>query len=189
MQIIIDGYNLLKQGLKTRDISDKQRALFLKKLITYACAKNNQILVIFDGGSMTWPERYKIHALLTVVYVGKGNSADDALINYMQKYPQRPLVMVSSDLELQQAARAADVTVVQALDFWDLLVQENTPPAPKKKRSIAHKTSSGESTELDELMQTTVVPLKSVDTKAPLSRGKSRLSKIERATERVIKKL
>src|SRR5690349_11587596 len=77
MILIIDGYNVLKQ-VYGKQIDEKLRTHFIKKLQQYASKKGHHLIVIFDGyfhddASYTKSKR------LEVIYSGLNLSADDVI--------------------------------------------------------------------------------------------------------------
>lgn len=76
MRIIIDGYNVLKKMYHDELIDEQTKAHFLNQLHYYGKKKGHAIIVIFDGGLFSYPER-EIHKSVTVIYAGARRTADD----------------------------------------------------------------------------------------------------------------
>ena len=148
MHILIDGYNVLKQAIGSKQISEAQRRAFINMLGKYAVRKNHTITVIFDGGPDTWPTREKDHGIL-VVYSGVKQSADDLIKTALEQRPH--VLLVTSDNELKAAARNS-TTVMNSLDFYTLVKEELAPPEKVISGAII-KTSKEENPLIDELMR------------------------------------
>jgi predicted RNA-binding protein with PIN domain len=187
MHIIIDGYNVLKQALGIKMISDEQRRGFINMLGRYAERKNHTIVVVFDGGPDTWPLQQKDHGIL-VTYSGIKQSADDLIKKALQQKPH--VLLVSSDNELKAAAKHGTM-VMDSLEFYTLVKQELMPKEKTVAKGSLQKTSKEENPLVDELMRKDTQPIykgKSEESKERRSKGQTP-SKKERAYLQKLKKL
>lgn len=148
MYILIDGYNVLKQALGSKQISESQRRAFIAMLGRYAARKNHTVTVIFDGGPDTWSTRQKDHGIV-VVYSGIKQSADDLIKTALEQRPH--VLLVTSDNELKASA-GHGTTVMNSLDFYTLVKEELAPPE-KVISGVIIKTSKEENPFIDELMR------------------------------------
>ena len=148
MHIIIDGYNVLKQALGNKTISDGQRRAFINMLGKYAEKKNHHIVVVFDGGPDAWPSQEKDHGIL-VVYSGIQQSADDLIKKALIQKPH--VLLVTSDNELKAAAKHGTM-VIDSLEFY-MLVKQEFITRDKPSKGTLHKTSKEENPLIDELMR------------------------------------
>ena len=148
MHIIIDGYNVLKQALASKMISDSQRRAFINMLGKYGQKKNHHIVVVFDGGPDVWPSQEKDHGIM-VAYSGIKQSADDLIKKALLQKPQ--VLLVTSDNELKAAAKASTM-VMDSLEFY-MLVKQELAHKEKPVKGTLHKTSAEENPLVDELMR------------------------------------
>lgn len=148
MHIIIDGYNVLKQALGSKMISDSQRRAFINMLGKYAAKKNHHIVVVFDGGPDVWPSQEKDHGIL-VAYSGIKQSADDLIKKALIQKPN--VLLITSDNELKATAKLGTM-VMDSLEFYTLVKQERMPQEKPTKGTV-HKTSKEENALIDELMR------------------------------------
>ena len=191
MIIIVDGYNVLKQLSSKSEIDESERRAFATKLGRYAKCKEHNVILVFDGGSSSWPTKEKIHGV-TLVYSGFKETADDFIIDYMDGNKKGQMLLVSSDYELCLVAQEMHVTSINAMDFYSLLEKTEESKFVQKLNNKLVKTSETDHPELDYLMaQATVrLPQKQVDKdEKERKEKKQRLSKEERALMHKVKKL
>lgn len=186
MHIIIDGYNVLKQALGNKQISEGQRRAFINALGKYGAKKNHSIVVVFDGGPDAWPSQERDHGIL-VVYSGIKESADDIIKKSISQRPH--VLLVTSDNGLKSAAQHG-TAVIDSLEFYILVKQEL---APKEKLEHAHivKTTKDQNSLVDELMRKDTQSIykgESQETHERRSKGQTP-SKKERAFLQKLKKL
>ncbi len=186
MHIIIDGYNVLKQALGNKTISEEQRRGFINLLGKYAQRKNHTIAVVFDGGPDAWPSQERDHGIL-VTYSGIKQSADDLIKKALIQKPN--VLLVTSDNELKAAARHGTM-VMDSLEFYMLIKQEFVPKE-KPVRGTLLKTSKEENSLIDELMRKDTQPIYKGESEEFADRGSKGQtpSKKERAYLQRLKKL
>ena len=121
MPYLIDGHNLIpKLGLRLDALDDElQLAAILQE---FARLNRRSVEVYFDGA----PAGYAGTRSLGTVqahFVRLGQSADDAIRARLQKMGRsaREWVVVSSDREVQDAARAAQAQTLTSEEFAKLL--------------------------------------------------------------------
>ena len=195
MILLIDAYNLLKQ-LFGQEISKRQRVTYIRNLNAYAKIKHHSIVLVFDGGFFDYPIREKQGSVLSID-AGKNRTADELIMEYIDKHKAKDMVLVSSDRELINYASKHDIVAVDSRVF-DRYVQqalekpqEQMVPTSQKAHKI-HPEYNDE--ELDALMQeaSQMVVQKPEDdtTNKQVSRRKSsKLSKKERKIMAKLKKL
>lgn len=190
MIIIIDGYNILKNIYPQQYISGHQRANFIKQLTAYASKKQHSIVLVFDGGSSFHPYQ-EVFDLVTVVYSGTYQSADEYIKNFFKQHSKQSVLAVTSDRSIITVAKQCHIISMGALDFYSLLQDTLLPEPPKKKLSILQKISEDSNLELDALMESIdTVPYKKEDTTAIIRKiPKSKASKEERKLLQKLKKL
>jgi predicted RNA-binding protein with PIN domain len=186
MHIIVDGYNVLKQALASKMISDSQRRAFINMLGKYGQKKNHHIIVVFDGGPDVWPSQEKDHGIL-VAYSGIKQSADDLIKKALLQKPQ--VLLVTSDNELKAAAKQGTM-VMDSIEFY-VLVKQELAHKEKPVKGTLHKTSAEENPLVDELMRKDSQAIYKGDTESGQerrSKGQTP-SKKERAYLQKLKKL
>ncbi len=195
MIIIIDGYNLLKQLYRHREITAQERRNCVEKIGDYARIKRHSIVVVFDGGPYMWPHKEKI-CTVTVVYVGMRDSADDYIMDYVIQHARKDVLVVTSDNAIQKVANEHDIPSLGSEDFWSFVTdvfQIRTQQVPEKFASTdAVKTTEEENPELDQLFAEykNSVPIKSNDyICAEREKRRSTVAKKDRRLMSIIRKL
>jgi len=126
MLILIDGHNLIPHipGISLSDPDDE--AKLVKILQDYGRIRQKKIEVYFDQAAIG-RAGVKQYSRVKVIYVQKSQTADQAIMNRLKSLAKRSrnVVVVSSDRQVQQAARAAHATVIASSDFaseWQSLM-------------------------------------------------------------------
>ncbi len=122
MIILIDGYNLLKQVFhKVKGKLDKQRQQLIKELGFYKHKKEiKEIIVVFDGGLINHATREIKHGI-TIIFSGRKQTADDWILDHIEKYKNNEYLLVSLDRELKQKASVFGVDSIDVFDFYKIL--------------------------------------------------------------------
>jgi len=169
MELIIDGYNLIRQSAVFKraeaESLEAGRDILVAYLEAYRKIKKHKITVVFDGEKSFHLsiQREKIKGI-TVVYSGLGEKADD-VIKRMLLHKQ-DVIVVSSDREIMEFAERHRATAISAQEFL-----------PRLEMAF-YCDLKGE--------EETVVP----STIAPVKKGPARrLSKRKRKKQKVLKKL
>jgi len=197
MILLIDGYNLIKQVILKKTVSDDERAHFIKQLGKYAKLKGHKIIIVFDGGAYDRPTKDKEQGVY-VVYAGAQATADDYIKNYLKDHRFADILLISTDLELCRFALKLNIEHMYAKEFY-YIMQDSLKKGVKQKplrKTKAIKTSDVQNEALDEIMQeaSKVVEYKSEDFVDPGYRdlresSPQKLSKKERKKRKKIKKL
>lgn len=196
MILLIDGYNILKQMIGRAEVSETEKRAFIAQLRYYSQKKQHTIVLIFDGGSMGFPVQ-EIQQGVTLIQSGFKQSADDIIKIYLKKNSGKSgLLLVSSDRELRDAAKALRIESMPALEFFTLL-QESTAKKPyqsstHKQDTTLYKISEQSNPELDKLMMESTgrIPQKDNEHNAVQKvRSPHTLSKEERRQAALRKKL
>lgn len=117
MPYLVDGHNLIpKLGLSLRSVDDELE--LVQRLQTFCRLQRRQIEVFFDGAP---PGQDGPRALgsVTAHFVRAGTTADDAIRARLTKLGRaaRNWTVVTSDREVQAAARAAGAAIVSSDAF------------------------------------------------------------------------
>lgn len=192
MQLVIDGYNLLKKIKHSTHISDKDRQNFIRKLNHYGHQKKLSIILVFDAGPFNWPLRERVSPILEVVYSGTQESADDYIMRYIELHKNLDMLLITSDRELVTHARHNGILSMDSYEFSEFLTTHESPIRPQVSQGQkAHKIAQSNNKEFDLLMERLVVLNQKKDTEDYNTREKSKhtLSKAERRIAKKIKKL
>ncbi len=128
VKILIDGYNFIgRAGGLRGDVAGRRNRL-LRALAAYRRAKGHPVTVVFDGGRSPsggghreWLEGVE------VIFSGPGESADQVLVEAARELGNS-CVIVSSDREVQRAAREAGATAITSGEFEGRLVGALSAP-------------------------------------------------------------
>lgn len=191
MNIVIDGYNMIKQVLKKTRITEAERTTLLVNLDAYARKKQHTIHIIFDSGPYDRPTTEKFRSL-TVVYSGERQSADDIIKTYIEEKVLPAMLIVTTDRNLNAFAYQHGVASIDSIDFYGFMKQKplhtlGYKKVPGKAQKI---DKSHDSSELDMLMQEGSEVLFYKDEEGEPQQDSSRKqSKQEKLTYRIVKKL
>jgi hypothetical protein len=159
MELIIDGYNLIKQSsfFRQQEVEglEAARMALLKYLEAYRKLRKCKIIVVFDGKKSfnLFQQREKVAGIF-VIYSTWGEKADDVIKRMIIKNPK--LIVVSSDREIIDFANKNRVTAIKTSEFMlrlktalspsvERLREKDSPSliAPTKK-GPAHRLSKHE---------------------------------------------
>ncbi len=190
MVIIIDGYNLIKQTVHDRQIDEQERHRFIHLLSRYARRKKHKIVLVFDGGPQTWPSK-EVIAGIKVIYSGVKKTADAVIMQYIEDYHTKELLLVSSDNELGHFASKHDIVSIGSEDFYYLLQEAFKAPSDDEVVDQQPEIELDDAVQdLDALMEraSEVIPQKREDQ----SHSKQRQTTLQRISKRdraLLKKL
>jgi predicted RNA-binding protein with PIN domain len=158
VQIIIDGYNLIRlyqplARVELRDFSQGREKL-LHWLVEYRRIKPLSMMVVFDGGQGGgFSEGHDLYKGIKITYSPLGQTADDIIKRLVRKNPSQSLV-VSSDLELVNYCRAQGAGAMGSLEFASRVNaklegdekfaakdEEEETLTPRKKKGASHRIS------------------------------------------------
>lgn len=127
VHLIIDGYNLLGAGSRSRTDrlpwSEAAREELLRRLSGYRLRRGHAITVVFDGWRVGGHvEHHEHRGGVEVIYSRRGEQADQVIRRLAAEYGKDGAV-VSSDREVGDSARAAGALVIPAPEFLLKLVE------------------------------------------------------------------
>lgn len=190
--IIVDAYNVLKQGARDTWVSERERLEFIKQLGSYAKRRSHKLIIVFDGGSDDRPSREYMYGVY-VVYSGLDENADAYIKRAIEKHHQSEMLLVSSDRDLAQWADRHKVESLDSLEFYKVLCQTLRKNVAEKDRSgmVLIKTTDSENDELDRLMHEEIghIAQKIETIERPRVRTNNQASKKEKKMVKKIKKL
>ena len=191
MKLIIDGYNLIKMVSKAQHIAVDHRDQFLRQLGSYAKNKKLQIIVVFDGGDVSFVYSERIYGM-EILYSGFQTSADDVIGRYItDRRGKEEMMVISSDREITNFAVSCGVDILGVVEFYSLVCAAEEAAILPKFTSQISKIGSNYDPELDELMEEGSRQIKFKKELNSSSRVASakKLSKVERQKRRKLKKL
>jgi predicted RNA-binding protein with PIN domain len=123
MPYIVDGHNLIPRipGLSLQDIDDENR---LVEMLQEFCRVSRKRVEVYFDNAPPGQLRVQKFGLVTAFFVRAGRSADQAIRQKLIRLGKeaRNWSVVSSDREVQAAARAARATVIPASTFAQQLL-------------------------------------------------------------------
>jgi predicted RNA-binding protein with PIN domain len=137
MPYLIDGHNLIpKVGLRLDSPDDELELVAI--LQDFARLKRQQVEVYFDGAPIGQAGTRRF-GTIRAHFVRLGQTADDAIRGRLLRMEKdaRNWIVVSSDREVQSAARAAQAQSISAEEFVNLLrgaqgTRSKSNPSEKK---------------------------------------------------------
>ena len=164
MQIIIDGYNLIRQSDRLRAFDrrslEEGRNALIQFLAPYKRAKGHAITVVFDAwdGGSPLEERDR-QAGIEMVYSRRGRKADDVIKAMVEKRTGVETLVVSSDRDVADYALHRGVSALSSPEFERAVLrfytlesrsavneeaeEEERPGKGTKKKGPSHRMSRG----------------------------------------------
>ena len=137
MILIVDGHNLIPKipGLSLGDENDE--AELIRLLQEYARLRRKSIEVYFDNAPAEQAGMRKF-GRVQAHFVRRGTTADDAIKKRLRILGKRAknVQVISSDRQVQQAARAVHASVITSVDFaadWGRLMEEDPELNPRDR--------------------------------------------------------
>jgi predicted RNA-binding protein with PIN domain len=120
LEIIIDGYNLIRQSpsLKRLDAQNLEqgREALLERLTAYRRVRSHPITVVFDGwGGFNLSSTRTRHEGITVIYTAQGQTADEWIAARVGGVQYG--AVVTSDREIGRSAERAGLVVIPSREF------------------------------------------------------------------------
>jgi predicted RNA-binding protein with PIN domain len=124
MIVVIDGYNLIKQVLGVKRVSQKELNKIVSEIADYLRERNVKGVIVFDGGSSKFPYQEKHEGGVVVIFSGYKESADEVIAQYVQDHREHELLVVSSDRAVRQYAESLGKQTIKAPDFYYAYLQK-----------------------------------------------------------------
>lgn len=141
MALIIDGHNLIpKAGINLSDPDDEAQLIHL---LQEFCRQQRKIVEVYFDQAPAGYAGEQQYGQVRAIFVHSGITADDAIMAHLQQLGKRArqAQVVSSDRQVQQAARAVHATVISSEEFargLQLLVDE-TPELDPRNRLLSEE--------------------------------------------------
>jgi len=138
--LIIDGHNLLHSVCKIEeDAKVISEPAMCRILAAYLRLTGEKAAIVFDGSGPPDKSGFDGISNLEVLFAGSGSDADTVIEDKIKaSTAPKGLTVVSSDRQLQQAARARRASVVKSEIFWvevqKQLSRKRAPREPSAKR-------------------------------------------------------
>jgi predicted RNA-binding protein with PIN domain len=122
VRLLVDGYNVSKSvgGFGKLDL-ERQRELLVDGVARLARRKNVHATVVFDGSDVAPGTRRRSKGGVRVEYSRPDEIADDHLIALLERLPPDPVVLVTSDRELQRRAARLEATIATSPQLLALI--------------------------------------------------------------------
>ena len=137
MAIIIDGHNLIAQlpEISLSDPDDEEKLINL--LQEYCRMRRKSVEVYFDRAPTGYARKDR-RGLVQAIFVPSDSTADEAIMARLRKLGKRAknVRVVSSDRQVQQAARAVHATVISSKEFvaeWQSILAKEPDLDPRNK--------------------------------------------------------
>jgi predicted RNA-binding protein with PIN domain len=118
--LVVDGYNVTKTGYPSLSL-EEQRSRLVASLRALAARTGAEVTCVFDGAAVSTAaglggRQVRVH------FTPPGRTADEAIATFVAAEPPgRPVVVVSSDREVQEAAERSGAVPVPSATLLALL--------------------------------------------------------------------
>ena len=133
MPYLIDGHNLIpKLRLSLRNVDDEME--LVARLQAFCRAERRQVEVYFDGAPAGQAGTRKL-GLVSAHFVRVGTTADSAIASRLKTLGRaaRNWTVVTSDRQVQSAARAAGAQVISSDAFAGQVIESMRTPVTSSK--------------------------------------------------------
>jgi predicted RNA-binding protein with PIN domain len=122
VHLLVDGYNVTKspEGFPDLDLPT-QRERLIEQLEKLTLRKKVPTTVVFDGSDVGPGKSRLGRTRVRVEYSRAGEIADDHLMAKLSSLPPHPVVLVTSDRELQERAKAEGATIAVSAQLLELV--------------------------------------------------------------------
>jgi predicted RNA-binding protein with PIN domain len=120
VHLVVDGYNVTKTGYPSLSL-EEQRSRLVASLRALAARTGAEITCVFDGASIA-PVSGLGTRQVRVHFTPSGRTADEAIATFVAAEPPgRPIVVVSADKEVADAATRSGAVAVPSVTLLALL--------------------------------------------------------------------
>lgn len=206
MIVLVDGYNFIKGIFPHRKgFAEECRQHLLRLISQYRECRHStlkEVIIVFDGGLFSRATR-EVHGGVSVIFSGRGRSADDWIVEYVDRHRGHEFLVVTNDRQLSQRSKSSGAETMK-IDEFDLCVKEaiRDPGEGLQNRSTLKQGSLKKfdrddvdaSEELDLLMEQASIGVHCKDdddleSKEERNGEPNRLSKKEKKKRKILKKL
>jgi predicted RNA-binding protein with PIN domain len=127
MKVLIDCYNLLHATMPASLAGLEEMGL--ARVLARSAFAGRPVVIVCDGNPKPHAPAGSL-AGISLIYSGPNRSADDVIVDLIAKdHSPRRLMVVSSDRQIQQAARRRRAQAVSAEDFIHMLAPHSASGA------------------------------------------------------------
>ncbi len=137
MTFIIDGHNLIPRmpGMDLSDVDDEEK--LIRSLQDYCRLRRTSVEVYFDQAPAGFAGERRV-GQVRAHFVRTGRTADEMIMSRLNQLGKRAknVRVVSSDRQVQAAARAAHAGVISSEEFaveWEKLIQSEPESDPRNR--------------------------------------------------------
>lgn len=137
MAYLIDGHNLIPRmpGIHLSDPDDEEQLIHL---LQEFCRLRRKTVEVFFDRAPAGQSGKRQYGQVKAIFVRSGSTADEAIIARLQQLGKRSRnhTVVSSDRQVQQAARASRAQVLPSEAFaaeWVSLIEEEPELSPRNR--------------------------------------------------------
>lgn len=123
MIVIIDGYNLLHAIFPAARGKELPKDHFIRQLGHYhelRRATIDEIIIVFDAGPFGHATR-EVHHGVVVMHSGQKSNADHWIVEYVERYRGKELIVISKDRQLVKLCEAAGALSLGVEEFYQLM--------------------------------------------------------------------
>lgn len=133
MALVIDGHNLIGVLPDIQLGEPDDEAQLLARLRSYRSHSGQNLVVFFDSGDLPGNTPHTSSPGIIVRFSGRGQSADDAIIDFLHTSAQPgQYAVVTNDADLTWRVQAIGASTIRASDFIGKL---GRPPAQARPRT------------------------------------------------------
>lgn len=155
MIIIIDAYNFLKAIVSHKMLTQSVVKIWIERFNQYIKKRNNQIILVFDAGPFLGVSKERF-GQVEIIYAGQSSTADAYIQEWILKYGQLDVLLVTSDRQIRNHAQQNNVVSISSQEFFSIFNDVMTEAECEQiqfDRSIV-KTQIGVTDQaLDELLE------------------------------------
>lgn len=137
MPLLVDGHNLIGHDPDISLADPQDELLLIRKLESYSRSQRRSLVVYFDRGGRE-SGLSPAAGLVTVRFVRPPRTADDAILAHLRRLggEARNWTVVTSDRQLQAAAKELGAGVVRSDEFLSALRTAEPAPADAEKPEV-----------------------------------------------------
>lgn len=135
MPYLIDGHNLIGKlpNISLREIDDENQLI---EILQDFCHQHKKSVEVYFDNAPAGTPRARQFGSVTAFFVRSGKSADQAIMERLQslKKEARNWIVVSSDRQVQKAARASQASVMTSETFIAQFIYPKSKPQPSQEK-------------------------------------------------------
>ncbi|MGH2748867.1 MAG: NYN domain-containing protein [Actinomycetota bacterium] len=122
VHLVVDGYNATKHATGWPDAPlERQRELLEQSVTRLVRRKKAKATIVWDGSDIPPGTGRGGRGAVRVEYSAPDESADDHLVSLLDRLSRHPVIVATSDRELQERARAERATIATSPQLLGLL--------------------------------------------------------------------